>query len=180
MNQMHTNNDELRVHAFNIDRDQIIEVDSNNSNEDLDNSKITLFTHEGGDENDYKYKRNSDELEQKMQLGGGGILITESNYDSNNYQYSESEFNQQHGSSSIGAILQCFGNGSFIGSSKNNGGAFGQGRDSVTTPFAYDENSLMNLSNTPSMMRTSRLTRKQDERIISSTKLNAKHNSVMC
>jgi hypothetical protein len=53
------------------------------------------------------------------------------------------------------------------------------GRDSVNTPFNYDENSLMNLSNTPSMVRTSKLTRKQEERIMSSTKLNGKHSSVM-
>ncbi len=60
---MHSHNEELRVHAFNLDRDQIIEVDSNNSNDDLNNSKITLFTHEGADEDNYKYKRNSDELD---------------------------------------------------------------------------------------------------------------------
>lgn len=37
----------------------------------------------------------------------------------------------------------------------------------------------MNLSNTPSMIQTSKIPKRQDERIISSTKLNAKHNSVM-
>jgi hypothetical protein len=45
------------------------------------------------------------------------------------------------------------------------------GRDSMMTPFGYDENSLMNLSNTPtSMMRTSNVT-KGNDRIMSSTKL---------
>ena len=44
----------------------------------------------------------------------------------------------------------------------------------MITPVLFDENSLMNLSNTPSMMKGSSLVNKpkNDERIISSTKLN--------
>ena len=52
-------------------------------------------------------------------------------------------------------------------------------RDSVPTPYVYDENSLMNLSNSPSMMRSSNMTRYREERLISSTKLNGKSSTIM-
>ena len=119
LNQQHINHDELKVHTFQLDKERLQEANnSSSSNGELNNSKISLFTHE---EEEPKHKvYNDDELDQKLQLGVQ--LITESNYDSNNYNYSESEFNHQNGggTNSIGAILQCFGNGSFVGSNKNN------------------------------------------------------------
>lgn len=46
-------------------------------------------------------------------------MVTDSNYESNNFNYSESnEGNIQNGSSSLGAILQNIGSGSFVGSNK--------------------------------------------------------------
>lgn len=96
------------------------------------------------------------------------------------YQNNAQNFNN-NATSSIGSIMQNFYNGSFVSGGGNTikNANYQMSRDSVNTPFMYDENSLMNLSNTPSMIRTSKLTRKQDERIISSTKINGKHNSVM-
>ncbi len=133
---------------------------------ELENSKITLFTHEDVEDDDvideddefrirHSHLYEQFDPDQKM----FGVQITESNYDSNNYNYSESSHTQggapPGGSSSLGAILHQLGNGSFVGS--NRGGATTQGRESVTTPFIYDENSLLNLSNTPSAMRTSKV-----------------------
>jgi hypothetical protein len=48
----------------------------------MNNSYITLFTHEG--------EKRSQEEEDQLIIGVP--IITESNYDSNNYNYSESDF----------------------------------------------------------------------------------------
>ena len=118
-------------------------------------------------------------MEQKLHRV---VMTTESNYESNIYNYSESG-NHFNASSSLGAIIQGTGNGSFIGlqnynrsrgttlRSLNPNGS----KESTKSPFNCDENSLMNLSNTPSMIRNSTY---GAERIISSTKLNHK-NSMM-
>ncbi len=93
------NQDEFRM-GF-ADQDQIAEEDDD-ENEDLDGSKITLFTHEGGDGEDYK--------NQLMTLNT--VQNTESNND--DFNYSESNY-QYIASSSLGAMIQG-GGGSFIGS----------------------------------------------------------------
>ena len=136
-------------------------------------------------------------------------LNTVQNTESNNDDFNYSESNYQYiASSSLGAIIQgSQGGGSFIGSTTNMGGGIvipnlntrssnphrayqnASGRESAT-PFNYDENSLMNLSNTPTsvamlMNRNSNATvthnyqASSKERIISSTKLTHKQNSMV-
>lgn len=72
------NQDEFRM-ALNAEQDQIAEEDDD-ENEDLDGSKITLFTHEGGDGEEYK--------NQLMTLNT--VQNTESNND--DFNYSESNY----------------------------------------------------------------------------------------
>jgi len=61
-----------------------------------------------------------------------------------------------------------------INNSRSSGAqALTSGRES-STPFNYDENSLMNLSQTPTSIALSKFSKNANQRIISSTKLN--HN----
>jgi hypothetical protein len=86
-----------------LDQDQIAEEEIDDENDDLDGSKITLFTHEGGDGDEFK--------NQLMTINT--VINTESNND--DFNYSESNY-QYIASSSLGAIIQgSQGGGSFIG-----------------------------------------------------------------
>ena len=121
----------------------------------------------------------------------GTVQLTENddfNYSESNYHYAPS--------SSLGAIIQGVnGGGSFVcgglanyASSSNmlthlnpiGAQALTSGRES-STPFNYDENSLMNLSQTPTSVALSKFSKNANQRIISSTKLNhrPKHDHIL-
>jgi hypothetical protein len=75
-----------------------------------------------------------------------------------------------------------FDKGSFVGSNFSSGQNAVPGRESNPTPFNYDENSLMNLSNSPSMYRSSNLTnitKNKEEKQMSSGRLNNRGTSKM-
>ncbi|CDW72942.1 UNKNOWN [Stylonychia lemnae] len=185
------NQDEFK-YGYPYDQDLIEEENDAQgcSDDELDTSKISLFT----DENQMMTQHQQpqyiiENLDQNLM-----ILETVQMTDSNNDDFNYSESNYQNiASSSLGAIIQGMNSGSFIGFNNpnsnsnhhynNNSRSSGarnltSGRDSAT-PFNYDENSLMNLSQTPTSnayLKSSMLPR---DRIISSTKLNHNQNYQM-